>query len=121
MSRQFPLAALLAAAFALGCVNVVVTGSIRMPNGWQAAEQLLLYGLGYWWFYVDKQRLEFPAGKIQKIGVAFVPVVSIPVYLFRSRGVMRGALAFVGFAAFFVAMIASAILGGALGSQLAPW
>jgi len=116
MSTRIPLIAIFIVAFLLGLINVSMTGQFRIPTGWRAIEQLLLYALGYWWFYLDKEHRSFRSGPIQNVGVVLIPVIAIPVYMVRSRGASQGVLSILFFIVLIMAAIGAAVVGGAVGA-----
>src|SRR5688500_15146525 len=69
----------------------------------------------YWWYAIDKRERNFRAGAIQNIGVVFLSIVAVPVYLFRSRGFKGGALGTLCVLAIAVVMGVLAYLGESLG------
>jgi hypothetical protein len=91
------------------------------PFGSAALIQGVLSAIAvYWWYYLDRRERQFRTGAFQNMAVAVIGLIGLPVYLFRSRGLGRGALA-TGLA--FVALIVSGLLsyaGELAGYKIAP-
>jgi hypothetical protein len=66
--------------------------------------------LVYWGYHLDKRERAFRAGPIQNIGVLILSVIAVPVYLVRSRGWKRGAVA-TGLAFGFVLLVTAVRMG----------
>lgn len=120
MSLRVPLVAIVTATFLAGLLNVLITGKLPVPPPWRLVEQVLLFSLAYWWYHLDKRKRTFRAGPLQNIFVVFVPVVAIPVYLFRSRGLRQGTASFLMFLGFCAMALVALIAGATLAHLLAP-
>jgi hypothetical protein len=85
---------------------------------WFAEFFLSIYAV-YWWYVMDKRERNFRTGAIQNFGVIFLSVVGLPVYLVRSRGWKRGALATLGALGVLLVVSALAYMGEAAGEAIA--
>jgi hypothetical protein len=69
----------------------------RQPLGYLRGASLidgLLFLIAiYWWFVVDRREHNFQTGGWQNMGIILLPLVGVPVYLFRSRSWLRGSIA----------------------------
>src|SRR5713226_9149564 len=117
MSARIPLFVILVATFLFGLLNVIFTGKLSIPTSWKLTEQLLLVMLIYWWYYLDKTQRTMRTGPLLNIGVVALPIVAIPVYLFRSRGFKSGFVSFLLFIGFCATALATLVVGAALGKQ----
>lgn len=63
------------------------------------------------WYQADAVRLGRPRSKVMVIAIIMILALSIPVYLFRSRGAARGALATALFILFLVGCVSLNVLG----------
>src|SRR4051794_16015229 len=73
----------------------------------------------YWWYWLDKRDRGFRAGALQNIGVAVFGLIGLPVYLLRSRGWAKGAVATLIALAIWLLSGAFGILGEAVGRRIA--
>lgn len=61
----------------------------------------------YWWYHDDKRDRAFLAGRWMNIGMIALAIVTVTIYLFRSRGAKDGAIASVLFVITFFGAVAS--------------
>lgn len=87
---------------------------------WHLLEQLTLVSLIYWWYHCDKTLRGYRASKWLNIGVVALAVVAVPIYLFRSRGAKKGAIATLFMVLFLVGLIVSWGAGAMVGKYLGP-
>jgi hypothetical protein len=73
----------------------------------------------YWWYWLDKCQRGFRAGTFQNMAVAVIAVIGMPIYLFRSRGLARGAVATVAAGGIYLAAGMLSILGEIVGKRIA--
>ena len=106
--------ALLAASFAIGIAYGVSTNRTWMTTI-DILSILVLGLLVYVWYREDARSRAFQRGRWQNIGVAAVGFVGLPVYLFRTRGTSRGAIALGLGLVFYIGMVVLVVLGGILG------
>ena len=105
---------MIAAALASGIALVAAPDA-----SWRAATEvtgvlgftLLIFA----WYCLDARERAFRRGRLQDFGVAAVALLGMPVYLFRSRGARRGALAFGGMLLFYLLLLVTMVVGGMLG------
>ena len=71
--------------------------------------------LAFAWYCFDARERAFRRIRMQDFGVAAVALVGMPIYLVRTRGAGRGALAFAGMVLFYLLLIILLLLGGVLG------
>ena len=107
--KRWPWLMLLAISTVVPFLEVAVS---RRPLGSYGSVTLvdtLLFIIAlYWWYVVDRQERDFRAGGWQNMGIIFFAVVGLPVYLFRSRGFLRGLVAtIVAFSVFIVVNVLS--------------
>lgn len=119
MSKQILFVAILILVFLIAFLNVTFTGRYSVPQPWKALEHLALASSVYGWYHFDKAQRQFSAGAFQNVAVVALPIVAIPVYLFRSRGAMQGTKAFILYLICLGAMLATLIIGGAIAKQFA--
>ena len=74
-------------------LEMLLTGQVESYGRWEITETLIALALVFWWYHVDKAERGYRAGPLMNGGMLLVMVVAMPVYLVRSRGWKRGALA----------------------------
>ena len=92
-SKHIALGLLALVSFLGPFAEALVTGSVEPYGKWELAETLVALVLIFWWYHVDKAEHGYRAGPLMNGGMLLVMVVALPVYLVRSRGWKRGALA----------------------------
>lgn len=92
---------------------------LNNANTYMLAEVLLSAYAIYWWYVVDRRERKFRTGTFQNIGVAVFAIVGLPVYLIRSRGWARGALATLGALGVLICVAALSYLGELAGRAIA--
>ncbi len=120
MTGRMPLVLILIFMFSFGLINVFTTARLSAPQPWGAIEQLSIVSLPYWWYYADKTRIEYRSGSLLNISVIALPLVAIPIYLFRSRGAKQGLKSFALFFIFVCAMVTALVIGGTVAQKIAP-
>jgi hypothetical protein len=101
-SKNIAIALLAALSFLSPFLEAMLTGGIEALGEWEIAATLAALVLVFWWYHVDKAERGYRAGPLMNGGMLLVMVIALPVYLLRSRGWKRGAVA---------AAIALAVLG----------
>lgn len=109
---------ILATCFGFGLLNATLTGDMRAQNPWHHVEQFAVVSLIYWWYHDDKRDRAFLAGRWMNIGMIALAIVTVPIYLFRSRGAKDGAIASVLFVITFFGAVASLVAGAVVGQYV---
>jgi hypothetical protein len=119
MHKQKTLAlGLLAAVSLLGpMAERIVTGRVDDFSTYAIVDTLISLVLIFWWYHADKAARGYRAGKLMNAGMLVMVVIAMPVYLVRSRGWKRGAVAIALAAAFLGLML----LLEAAGEQVGAW
>ena len=116
--KNLALIVLALLSFASPALERVVTGRVELLSSFGMAEALLSLVVLFWWFHLDKAEHDYRAGKLMNAGVLLLAAVALPIYLIRSRGWKRGAMA-IGVALLFLAgTLVLAELGERLGAAL---
>jgi hypothetical protein len=74
-------------------LEMLLTGRVEPFGKWEIGETLLALVLVFWWYHIDKAQQGYKAGPLMNGGMLLVMALAMPVYLVRSRGWKRGALA----------------------------
>ena len=74
-------------------LEVLITGRVDDYGRFDLAETFAGLALIYWWYHADKRSRGYAAGPLMNAGVIVAAVIALPVYLVRSRGWKRGAVA----------------------------
>jgi hypothetical protein len=94
-------------------VEALATGRVEDFGKFDLAETFVGIALIYWWYHADKRSRGYRAGPLMNAGIVAVAVVALPIYLVRSRGWKRGALA---------SAVALVVLGATLAlGELGEW
>lgn len=121
MSRKTLALVLLAALSAAGPVlEIAFTGEIADWGPWTMGETLASAALIFWWYHLDKAERDYRAGMLMNAGMLALAALALPVYLIRTRGWKRGAIAIAVAAALFGALLALEELGEWLGELFRP-
>ena len=92
-SKVLALALLALVSFFGPLLEMLVTGGVESYSHWEIGETLVALALIFWWYHVDKAEHGYQAGPLMNGGMLLVMAVAMPIYLFRSRGWKRGAIA----------------------------
>jgi hypothetical protein len=92
-SKNISLALLALVSFLGPFLEVVLTGRVDSFGKWEIGETLIALVLVFWWYHVDKAEHGYRAGPLMNGGMLLVLAIAMPIYLVRSRGWKRGALA----------------------------
>ena len=117
-SKYAALALLALVSIAGPFLEMVITGSVESMGKWEIGETLLALALVFWWYHLDKAERGYQAGPLMNGGMLLVMAIAMPVYLIRSRGWQRGALATLVALAFAAASFGLGEAGEYLGSLL---
>lgn len=104
------LAVIALVAYLTGIGDILMKGS-RYYTIYYLGTMIVYAVLGVSWYHADAARLGRPCSKLMDIAIVMVLALSIPVYLFRSRGLTKGALATILFILFLVSCVALNGLG----------
>lgn len=110
-------------AFLFALLEQAATGRITLfGSKFAVAGALLSLALVYWWFRTDAMQRRFRYGSPTVVLVVAFSIIGLPVYFFRSRGLLRG-LAAVGWMLLLIltaglAEFAGEYLGAVLGTAL---
>ena len=105
-------------SFASPALERAITGRVELLSNFGLGETLLSLIVLFCWFHLDKAEHDYRAGKLMNAGVLLLAAVALPIYLIRSRGWKRGAMA-IGVALLFLAgTLVLAELGERLGAAL---
>jgi hypothetical protein len=116
--KALALVALAALSLVSPMIERIATGQVEPMSGYGIGETLASLVLLFWWYHLDKAEHNYRAGKLMNAGVLVLAVIALPVYLVRSRGWRRGAIAIGVAAAFLGATLALGELGERLGAAL---
>ena len=108
------LIVLAALSFASPALERAITGRVELLSNFGLAETLLSLIVLFWWFHLDKADHNYQAGRLMNAGVLLLAAITLPIYLIRSRGWKRGAMA-IGVALLF---LAGTFVLGELGERL---
>ena len=107
-----------AISFAMPAIERAMTGRVEVLSAYGLVETALSLIALFWWFHLDKAEHNYRAGKLMNAGVLVMAAVALPIYLVRSRGWKRGAIA-IGYALVFLGvMFLLETAGEWLGGQL---
>ena len=98
------LVALAVMSFAFPALERAMTGRVEMLSGYGIADTVLSLIAIFVWYHLDKDEQHYRAGMLMNAGVLVAAIVALPIYLIRSRGWKRGAIA-IAWAALFLAVI----------------
>ena len=98
------LIALAVIAFVMPALERALTGQVEMLSTYGLVETGLSLIALFWWFHLDKAEHDYRAGRLMNAGVLVLAAFALPIYLVRSRGWKRGAIA-IGGAAVFLGLI----------------
>lgn len=97
-------------AYVTGITDVLMRNS-GYYNLYYVGTMVIYAVLGVAWYQADATRLGRRHSGLMVVAIVMVLALSIPVYLFRSRGAARGALATLLFVLFLVACVILSGLG----------
>jgi hypothetical protein len=98
----------------------IATGRVEALSTFALVDTALSLVAIFWWYHLDKAERGYRAGRLMNAGMLVAVVIAMPVYLVRSRGWKRGALAVAIAAGFVGVMLLLEEAGERLGAALAP-
>ena len=119
-SKQIALGLLAVVSLAGPLLETLLTGRVEPYGRWELAETVLALALVFWWYHVDKAERGYRAGPLMNGGMLLVMALAMPIYLIRSRGWKRGALAIAVAAAVFAVLLGLGEAGEWLGKKMGP-
>ena len=119
-SKLLALALLALVSFAGPLIEVLLTGDVDPFGKFELGETVLALALVFWWYHVDKDEHGYRAGPLLNGGMLLLTAVAMPIYLVRSRGWKRGAIAILLAALAFAALYALGEAGEWLGKKMGP-
>jgi len=117
-SKVLALALLALVSFLGPLLEMLAQGRVEPYGTWELAETFVALVLIFWWFHVDKAAHGYRAGPLMNGGMLLLTAVAMPVYLVRSRGWKRGALATAVAAVILATLFALEEAGERLGAAL---
>ena len=90
--KRWPWVMLLVVSIAMPFAEATVFRG-RPYEPFMVIEALLLLATIYWWYVLDRRERKFETGGLQNVGVLLLTAIGLPIYLFRSRGWLRGLVA----------------------------
>ena len=117
-SKTIALVLLALVSFFGPFLEQLVTGSVESLGKWEIGETLVALALVFWWYHLDKAEHGYRAGPLMNGGMLLVMAIAMPIYLIRSRGWKRGAIAALVAAALAAASFGLGEAGEFLASQL---
>src|SRR5512138_2443616 len=112
------LIALAVFSFAFPAIEQAMTGRVEMLSNYGIAETVLSLIAIFVWYHLDKEEHNYRAGILMNAGVLVAAIVALPIYLIRSRGWKRGAIAICWAAVFLAVIFALEEAGELLGATL---
>ena len=119
-SKQIALGLLAVASFAGPLLEALITGRVEPFGAWEIGETIVALVLVFWWYHVDKGQLGYRAGPLMNGGMLLVMALAMPIYLIRSRGWKRGAIAIAVAVAIFLVLLGLGEAGEWLGKKMGP-
>ena len=117
-SKRFALALLALVSFLGPFLEMLITGRVEPFGAWEIGETIVALVLVFWWYHVDKAEHGYRAGPLMNGGMLLVLAVAMPIYLVRSRGWKRGAIAIAVAAAIFLVLLGLGEAGEWLGAAI---
>jgi peptidoglycan/LPS O-acetylase OafA/YrhL len=105
-------------SFAFPALERAMTGRVEMFSTYGIVDTVLSLIAIFVWYHLDKDEHHYRAGTLMNAGVLVAAIVALPIYLVRSRGWRRGAIAIAWAAAFLAVIFALEELGEWLGAAL---
>ena len=119
-SKQVALALLALVSFLGPFLETLVTGGVEPYGKWEIGETLVALVLVFCWYHVDKAQHGYRAGPLMNGAMLLVLALAMPVYLVRSRGWKRGAIAIAVAAAIFLVLLGLGEAGEWLAKKMGP-
>lgn len=119
-SKVIALALLALVSFLGPFLEMLITGRVEPFGAWEIGETIVALVLVFWWYHVDKGQLGYRAGPLMNGGMLLVMALAMPIYLIRSRGWKRGAIAIAVAVAIFLVLLGLGEAGEWLGKKMGP-
>jgi drug/metabolite transporter (DMT)-like permease len=119
-SKTISLALLAVLSFVGPFLETLLTGSVEPFGKWEIGETLLALVLVFWWYHVDKAERGYKAGPLMNGGMLLVMALAMPIYLVRSRGWQRGAIATAVAIGLFLVLLGLGELGEWCAKKMGP-
>jgi len=119
-SKAVALSLLAVVAFAGPFLETLFTGGVESYGKWEIGETIIALVLVFWWYHVDKAQHGYKAGALMNGGMLLVMAVAMPIYLVRSRGWKRGAVAIAVATGLFLVLLGLGELGELLAKKWGP-
>ena len=100
--------------------EALVTGDVEPYGKWELGETFVALVLIFWWYHVDKAEHGYRAGPLMNGGMLLVMALAMPIYLVRSRGWKRGAIAVAVAIGLFLVLLGLGELGELLAKKMGP-
>jgi hypothetical protein len=119
-SKRIALALLVALSFLGPFIEALVRGEVEPLGKFELAETFVALALIFWWYHLDKAEHGYRAGPLMNGGMLVLTALAMPVYLLRTRGWKRGAIATAIAIGVFAALYALGEAGEWLGKKMGP-
>jgi len=119
-SKPLALGLLALVSFSGPFLEMLLTGGVAPFGKWEIGETLLALVLVFWWYHVDKAEHGYRAGPLMNGGMLLVMALALPVYLVRSRGWKRGAVAIAVATGVFLVLLGLGELGEWSAKKMGP-
>ena len=119
-SKPLALGLLALVSFFGPFLETLLTGGVESFGKWEIGETLLALVLVFWWYHVDKAEHGYRAGPLMNGGMLLVMALAMPIYLVRSRGWKRGAIAVAVAIGLFLVLLGLGELGELLAKKMGP-
>ena len=119
-SKAVALALLALVSFFGPFLEMLLTGRVEPFGKWEIGETLLALVLVFWWYHVDKAERAYRAGPLMNGGMLLVMALAMPIYLVRSRGWKRGAIAIAVATGLFLVLLGLGEAGEWVAKKMGP-
>ena len=119
-SKSVALALLALVSFTGPFLETLFTGGVESYGKWEIGETLVALVLVFWWYHVDKAQHGYKAGALMNGGMLLVLALAMPIYLVRSRGWKRGAIAIAVAIGLFLVLLGLGEAGEWLAKKMGP-
>ncbi|HYR35702.1 MAG TPA: hypothetical protein VEQ87_15535 [Burkholderiales bacterium] len=116
--KRLALVVLAALSFVCPAIERAVTGQVELLSNFGLAEIALSLVALFWWYHLDKADHHYRSGTLMNSGMLLLAAVAVPIYLIRSRGWKRGAIAVAVAAVYLAGTFVLSDLGERLGAAL---
>jgi hypothetical protein len=119
-SKHVALGLLALVSFVGPLIETLVTGRVEPYGKWELGETFVALVFVFWWYHVDKAERGYKAGPLMNGGMLALTAVARPIYLLRSRGWKRGALATAVAIGIFAVLLGLGEAGEYLAKKMGP-